>query len=72
MNSTIFEQCLKRLDVPVEVYLQLGYDSLSDSEKELVKICLQLSESRTVSYDPSIFDAETQQKIEEVIKDGNY
>ncbi len=72
MNSNIFENCLSRLNVPLDVYLQLGFGALSYSEKEIVRICLQLSESRIPDYDPSVFDPETQQKIEEVISDGNY
>ncbi len=71
MNNYTVEECLTRLNIPLDVYETLGVEALSYTEKEMVRICLQLASRRPVSYDKSAFDAETEERIKEVIGDDD-
>ncbi len=58
-QCSVFLSCLLELGVPIEIYEQLGYDALSVTERERVKICQQLANGILPEINVEVFDEDT-------------
>ncbi len=62
-EEDVFLDCLRELRVPLDIYLELGPRSLSESEKEKLKVCRQISCGEVLVINSELFDIETLHKI---------
>jgi len=63
----LFLDCILKLGVPLDVYKQLGPEALSETERELIKICRTLQCGDIPKIDITLFDKETLNRIDKYI-----